>query len=270
MWSYYGSKSKVINLYPPPKFGKVIEPFAGSARYALKYFDRDVLLVDKYDVIIKIWKWLQVCSKDDVLKLPRLKEGQRVSDFKFDCIEAELLMGFLVGKGLEAPRDKATARATTLRPNNINFQLKQIASQLFKIRHWEIRLGSYAEIENQEATWFIDPPYQVGGYVYIENNKDWNYSELARWCETRKGHVIVCENTKADWLPFLPMKSMKGSIYSTTEAIWSNFPTVYNFQQQSLFSTGTPNKCVNPTKGILAASQALSTPQTLSDLEGLS
>lgn len=69
MWSYYGSKSKVINLYPPPKFGKVIEPFAGSARYALKYFDRDVLLVDKHDAIVKIWKWLQVCSKDGVFSI---------------------------------------------------------------------------------------------------------------------------------------------------------------------------------------------------------
>ena len=241
MWSYYGSKSKVINLYPPPKYGKVIEPFAGSARYALKYFDRDVLLVDKYDVIVKIWKWLQVCSKDDVLKLPRLKEAERLSDYKFDCEEQRLLMGFLISKGAEAPRDKATMRATTLRPNNINFQLKFIASNLFKIKHWEIRLGSYDEIENQEATWFIDPPYQVGGYSYVMNNAGWDYSELAKWCQSRKGHVIVCENTNADWLPFLPMREMKGSQKKTVEAIWSNFPTAYNFQQQSLFSTGTPN-----------------------------
>ncbi len=54
MFSYYGSKSKVVDLYPSPKFGKIIEPFAGSARYSLKYFDRDVLLVDKWEVIIKI------------------------------------------------------------------------------------------------------------------------------------------------------------------------------------------------------------------------
>ena len=52
MFSYYGSKSKVVDLYPRPKFDKIIEPFAGSARYALKYFDRDVLLVDKYEVIV--------------------------------------------------------------------------------------------------------------------------------------------------------------------------------------------------------------------------
>ena len=55
MWSYYGSKSKVVDLYPPPKFDKIIEPFAGSARYALKWFDRDILLVDKYPVIVDLW-----------------------------------------------------------------------------------------------------------------------------------------------------------------------------------------------------------------------
>lgn len=240
MWSYYGSKSKIINLYPPPKYGKIIEPFAGSARYALKFFDRDVLLVDKYEVIVKIWKWLQQCSKQDILGLPRLKEGDKVSEYNL-CEEAVLLMGFLVAKGVEAPRNKATSRATTQRPNNINFQLKFIASNLPKIKHWHIQLGSYDEIENQEATWFIDPPYQVGGYVYVESNKNWDYSKLAEWCMSRHGQAIVCENTKADWLPFYPMKNMKGSIHKTTEAIWSNFQTAFEFQQMSMFAMAQPN-----------------------------
>ena len=31
MFSYYGSKSKIVDYYPPPKHKKIIEPFAGSA-----------------------------------------------------------------------------------------------------------------------------------------------------------------------------------------------------------------------------------------------
>lgn len=241
MWSYYGSKSKIINLYPPPKYGKVIEPFAGTARYALKYFDRDVLLVDKYEVIVKIWKWLQKCSKQDITGLPHfLKETDRVSAYNL-CEEANLLMGFLVAKASQAPRDKPTSRATTSRPNNINHQLKFIASNLPKIKHWHIQQGSYEDIENQEATWFIDPPYQVGGYVYVENNKDLDYSKLAEWCMSRHGQSIVCENTKADWLPFYPMKNVKGSIHKSTEAIWSNFQTAFDFQQMSLFAMAQAN-----------------------------
>ena len=48
MFSYYGSKSKLVDYYPPPKFDKIIEPFAGSARYSLKYWQNDILLIDKY------------------------------------------------------------------------------------------------------------------------------------------------------------------------------------------------------------------------------
>lgn len=235
MWSYYGSKSNVVNLYPAPKYGRIIEPFAGTARYSLKYFDRDVLLIDKYDVIVKIWKWLQLCSRQDILKLPRLKEGEKVSDHEFDCEEAKLLMGFLAGQGVEAPRNKASARATTHHPNYINYSLHRIADNLFKIKHWEIRLGSYDELENETATWFIDPPYQFGGYVYKMSNKGWDYSKLSEWCRSRDGQAIVCENTKADWMPFYPMAKMRGSVRSTTEAIWSNYDHEFQVQQVPLF-----------------------------------
>src|SRR5688572_29338522 len=214
MWSYYGSKANLAKYYPVPKYGKIIEPFAGAAFYSLKYFDRDVTLVDKYDVVIKIWKWLQKCSESDILGLPRPKEGDRVGDMGL-CEEASWLMGFLVAKGVAYPRDKASSRATTQRPNLVNYSLKRIAKSLYKIRHWNIQLGSHSDLENVEATYFIDPPYQVGGDEYVHNKID--YVELAAWCKSRDGQVIVCENTKADWLPFLPMKKQRGSRHTTTE-----------------------------------------------------
>jgi hypothetical protein len=234
MWPYYGSKTNLAKYYPLPRYSKIIEPFAGAAQYALRHFEHDVLIVDKWDVIVKIWKWLQQCSKDDVLKLPRLKEGERVSSYAFDCEEAKLLMGFLAGRWVEAPRDKASARATTLRPHHIDHSLKRIAANLFKIKHLEIRLGSYEDLPNEEATWFIDPPYQVGGYAYKEHKID--YPSLAEWCKSRFGQSIVCENTEANWLPFLPMRAQRGSFRSTTEAIWSNYQTAYHFQQTDLFA----------------------------------
>lgn len=73
MWGYYGSKSKIIEKYPPPKFDTVIEPFAGTAQYALKYWDRNIILIEKYDVICNLWKWLQKCSKQDILSTRQLK-----------------------------------------------------------------------------------------------------------------------------------------------------------------------------------------------------
>ena len=61
MWSYYGAKTNIIDHYPPPKFDKIIEPFAGSARYALKYYDRDIILVDKYE-----WTGRFACDGKDL------------------------------------------------------------------------------------------------------------------------------------------------------------------------------------------------------------
>jgi hypothetical protein len=237
MWSYYGAKTNVVNFYPKPKYDKIIEPFAGTARYALKYFEKDVLLVDKYEVIVKIWKWLQQCSPKDILSLPRqLKPGQTLNDFSFDCEEAKLLMGFLIKKAVERPCIKPTEWVTVQRPNFTNFSLQRIAKNLFKIKHWTIEQGSYESIENHKATWFIDPPYQFGGHAYIMNNRKIDFTELAAWCKERSGQVIVCETTKATWLDFKPMAEQRGSKKLQREAIWSNHATAYDLQQQNLFN----------------------------------
>ena len=91
MWSYYGSKSKIINLYPPPKYGNIIEPFAGTARYALKFFDHDVLLVDKYEIVVEIWHYLQQASPNDVLGLPITKRGDEIENYNLSRVEKNLL-----------------------------------------------------------------------------------------------------------------------------------------------------------------------------------
>lgn len=239
MWSYYGAKTNIVDLYPKPKHDKIIEPFAGTARYSLKYFEKDVLLVDKYEVIVKIWKWLQLCSENDILKLPRLGPGQTLNDFDFDCEEAKLLMGFIVQFGVATPG--LTPSATKINPgshsrgNFINYAIRRISKNLFKIRHWKIIQSSYDLIDNETATWFIDPPYQTGGHKYKHSNKDIDFTELADYCSSRKGQVIVCENSKADWMPFVHLKRHQCQKGLKSETIWSNETTAYDMQQQKLF-----------------------------------
>jgi site-specific DNA-adenine methylase len=227
MFSYYGSKSKVVHLYPRPEYGKIIEPFAGSARYALRWFDRDVLLVDKYEVIVKVWKYLQQASPADIMGLPEPEYKESIAN----CNLAEgerLLLGFLVARGVAYPQ-KIVQQFSDIRDAKA-----QIAKNLFKIRHWKIQQGSYDAIPNEHATWFIDPPYQIGGQHYQKGNGAIDFLELAQWSQSRQGQVIVCENTKADWLPFHAMREMSGAYSETTEAIWSNRPTDFDFQQYSL------------------------------------
>jgi hypothetical protein len=235
MWSYYGAKTNIIKFYPAPKHDKIIEPFCGTARYALRYFDHDILLVDKYDVIIKIWKWLQKCSPQDILSLPRFKAGENINNYTYDCEEQRFLVGFLVGFGFPNPRKTAIPRLRN-RPNAMNYTINRIAKQLWKIKHWEIKLGSYDEISNQVATWFIDPPYQYGGHVYKHSNKHINYTLLSDWCKNRGGQIIVCENSNATWMNFTPMINQNILSGNYMESIWSNEPCeFYNKQQEIIF-----------------------------------
>ena len=137
MWSYYGSKSKIVDYYPTPKFQKIIEPFAGSAKYALKYFEKDVLLVDKYEPIIKLWKWLQLCSPNDIKKLPVLKQGDDIRNIAGLCEEERILLGYGAQAGVAIFGNTVTEAGT----RNMVTMFKNVANNLHKIKHWEIRHG---------------------------------------------------------------------------------------------------------------------------------
>ena len=133
MFSYYGSKSKIIDYYPPPKYTKIIEPFAGSARYSLKYWDRDVLLIDKYETIVNLWKWLQIQTPNDILGLPNMDKCQdlRLIDMPK---EAKSLIGFCINRGSVAPKNIASGF------NRWNEDKKRIAKELHRIKMMLLQL----------------------------------------------------------------------------------------------------------------------------------
>ena len=217
MFSYYGRKSKIVKHYPKPMFDKIIEPFAGSAAYSMVYFDKEVLLIEKYEVIINLWRWLiNEATEKDILALPKVKQGDIISDFKWLGKEEKCLMGLSLNRGSAQPKNKVAKFSDGW--ENVK---KRIANDLHKIRHWKIIEGDYRDVENVEATWFIDPPYQFGGQWYKHKNID--YEELYDYCKSRNGQVIVCENTKADWIELEPLVKIQGSKNTnTTEAIWTN------------------------------------------------
>ena len=215
MFSYYGGKSKIIKKYSPPRYNTIIEPFCGSARYALLYNDKNVILNDSYEVVANIWNYLVNATPDKIKNLPSMKRGDDIRDLDLPRVEKDLL-GFMVNRGVPYPHNIYTT--WTSEGNEIEKVKSRILQYLPKIKHWIISCESYESLPNIEATWFIDPPYQYGGERYIENNID--YTKLGEWCKSRKGQVIVCENSKADWLPFSPLVELHGQRHKTMESVW--------------------------------------------------
>ena len=214
MFSYYGTKKRLAKEYPVPKYDILIEPFAGAGAYSL-YGDnwkKNVKLYDTNPKIYKTWKYLLNAEKSDILNLPDLKTGDKVTDF--DLSEAEkYLIGYCINPGSSNPKITASKRSSWNR-----YKLN-IAENLYKIKHWEVFNTSYETIPNCKATWYIDPPYQKAGKYYF-GYKQMDYKYLRNWCIERLGQVIVCENEGADWLPFDFLTKHQGSIQNNTEVIY--------------------------------------------------
>ena len=220
MWSYYGTKKRIAKHYPSPRYNRIIEPFCGAAQYSL-YGDNwknDVWINDKYVVVYRIWKWLiEEVEPYDIKSLPDMFHGDKVDDHTL-CDEEKMLIGFCINSASSQPKK------TTAKYNSWNRAKHEISDNLYKIKHWKITNLSFDEMDNEQATWFIDPPYQYGGQWYHSsvNNKKIDFEKLACYCRERSGQVIVCENSKADWLDFTPLVEMNGQLHKTTEVIWLN------------------------------------------------
>lgn len=225
MFSYYGSKSKIVSLYPKPRYNLVIEPFAGCAWYSLLYSSNQVILNEKYDKIFGIWHWLvNKATKQEILNNRNFIVNQDISKLNLSQ-EHKDLIGFCINRGSTAPRNMVQKWSCQVKEkpdwaSTPYYRLTKIAESLDKIKHFQIKFGSYQDLDDVEATWFIDPPYQIGGEHYVENRID--YKELSDWCLSRKGQVIVCENSEAKWLPFQPLVKINGQRKKTMEVIYTN------------------------------------------------
>ena len=243
--SYYGAKNRIAPKYPAPEYGTIIEPFAGSAGYALHHHEKQVILVEKDQKVYGALAWLHRASAEEVLTLPLIKPGELVSELDV-CQEAKWVIGFWVNNGGATPCNTLSAWARETLPRNpVHCWSPRCRARLARtaeaIKHWTIIHGDYTDAPDIEATWFIDPPYQVAGRSYRESAVD--YPALAEWCKRRRGQVMVCENEGATWLPFRPFCETVGAMKDgssrrrSKEAIWT--PESGDSRLESL-DTGAP------------------------------
>jgi hypothetical protein len=188
----------------------IIEPFAGSAGYSLRYPDRKVRLYDADPIICGVWDYLIHVSPEEIRALP--VDFYYIEELKI-IPEAKALIGFCCNKGTTSPgKSPSKWMRTDGKASSCNYwspaKKELVATQVPRIRHWTATQSSYLDIPNQSATWFIDPPYEVAGRAYKFHDID--YPALGDWCRSRSGQVTVCENAGADWLPFRPFRIIKG------------------------------------------------------------
>ncbi len=214
-FTYYGGKWRdAVKNYPAPRFGTIVEPFAGSAGYSMRYPDRRVILCDLDPVIAGLWTYLVGVTEAEILAIPDLSDEETVHDLGV-CEEARWLVGFWLNKGVSQPRVSPSAwMRSGIRPGSFwgPEVRRRVANQLQFIRHWEVRHGSYEDIDvGGPATWFVDPPYAGPGSHYRCGSSGVDFDALASWCLARQGQTIVCEASGATWLPFRDLGDMKST-----------------------------------------------------------
>lgn len=218
MFYYYGRKEKIFKYYPKPKYDTIVEPFAGSAAYSMNYHDRNVILIEKDVRIAKLWEYLINVSSEEILSLPILSKGQSLNndDFNYLNENQKSIIGLFLNPGSAQPK-KSPGKFCAWNEKN---RLK-LSQDVNKVKHWQIINNDYTSIENIEATWFIDPPYQGnGGKYYKHGNKGFDYEFLSEWSLNRNGEIIVCENSEANWMDFKPLVEIQGQKHKTKEVIF--------------------------------------------------
>jgi hypothetical protein len=222
-FTYFGGKYRIAPRYPSPRWLLLIEPFAGSAGYAVRHWNTYVRLYDVNPKVYGTWHYLIHASEEEILRLPLVFDDVR--DLSIPQ-EAKWLIGWWLNKGHVQPCNLPSHwMRQGIRPNSQwgSIIRDRLVSQLRYIRHWRIYNQSYESCPGNNATWFVDPPYQITGRNYTYNRVD--YEHLKCWTKSRRGQVIACGEEGDDWLPFSPFMLAKGmETYKRTrinkEMVW--------------------------------------------------
>ena len=226
-FSYLGSKWKVAPRYPKPNHDVIIEPFAGSAGYALRYPANQVILVEANPKIAEVWRYLISVHPSEIRRIPTCEHVEDLPSWVPEA--AEYLVGFHLNRANVRPCQNISAGEKAKLEGCggwTSASRERIASQVEAIRHWRIIEGDYTVAPTIAATWFVDPPYQNKGYAYDFGSKLLDYTVLARWCRARRGLTIVCENQGARWLPFRKFATLGPNNVNRSagskEVVWIN------------------------------------------------
>ena len=228
-WRYFGAKWKSAPRYPAPLFDTIIEPFAGAAGYSLRHYRRRVVLVEKNPIVAGVWRYIIGAPERELAAIPDVTHLDELPAWVPQ--EGRWLVGFRLCAGDSRPRSAASSMI--LRDGGTKMRI--VAEQAPLVRHWTVIEGDYASAPDEQATWFIDAPYQRAGaratapkdkgrVRYPHGADDIDFECLSWWARGRRGQVIVCENAGATWLPFRSLGTFGAAKPGGTsdEVIWTS------------------------------------------------
>jgi len=196
-FKYFGSKWRLASQYPAPR-GVVCEPFAGGAGYSVAHDVERAILVDSDERVCALWEYLIGVSGDEIRSIPTdLESGASIRDMG---LPPEWLL-FLSCRINTSPFRYTVAETSRARQYWNPKIRERVATQVERIRGWRVIHGDYTEAPEADTT-FVDAPYQVQGHAYRDGSRGLDFDALGRWCQSRAGSVIACEQPGADWLPW--------------------------------------------------------------------
>lgn len=211
LFKWFGSKWTSSKHYPIPERDTVIEPFAGGAGYSLRHFKHNVILAESDQHIRKLWQWLiEEATEKAILEIPiNIPEGTDIRDLNMSDGQNLLIKSW--------QRTNNVGSCWTIsswgnKPGQWTENTRaRVAEEFHNIKHWKVCDDAFQLMNSDvEATWFVDPPYQMN---YQYRSKPIDYTNLATQVNKLNGQIIVCEAecTKTgklpDWLEFKPFRN---------------------------------------------------------------
>lgn len=243
MFGYFGAKHRLAHTYQPPRYGTIVEPFAGAAGYTCHWLirrkDLTAVLVEKDPAIADVWRQLLAMTPDEITAMPNVTKGEQTTSLL-------VAMSSSATSGIGSIGTRGTAQVTEWMARDWRRLRRDIAWRRSHIDAERITIieDDYRAAPDITATWFIDPPYQHQGHRYRHGSTAIDYAHLGAWCQSRNGQVIVTEAAPADWLPFRIHQSNQSlDNLMKTELVWTNQPD----DQLSLLDQITPPASHSPT-----------------------
>ncbi len=157
MFNYFGSKRRLAKTYQPPKHDLIVEPFGGSAQYAVAWLvERPSLRAIVFDtdpLVIASWRRMLAATPAEILAWPVPEDGDATRDY---IDQANYSGGFCPTVTGRSPLTFQQSKARWAAARSA------IGDRI------EWHLGDYRDAPDIEATWFVDPPYQHQGHRYKE------------------------------------------------------------------------------------------------------